>query len=94
MIGIIATLTAKPGSEAEFEAALGDFVKVVNAEEPGVMAYRCFRIDTAGVYKMLEIYADKAALSHHEKTPHMAALIGKIGGMLGAAPVLETMDAI
>jgi quinol monooxygenase YgiN len=87
MIGICAQFTCQAGKNAEFEALLTEFVTTVKANEAGALVYQlCKNEKNADEYFMIELYANADALALHGKTDHMAALIGKIGAFLAAAP--------
>ncbi|MCU0881642.1 MAG: antibiotic biosynthesis monooxygenase [Hyphomonadaceae bacterium] len=95
MIGICAQFVCAEGKAAEFEAMLGEFVTAVKASEAGTITYQLFADSKRpNHYFMLEIYADQAALDAHGKTDHMAALLGRIGPLLGGAPVITQGNAV
>jgi quinol monooxygenase YgiN len=95
MIGICAQFTCQSGKNAEFEALLSEFVTTVKANEPGAITYQLCRDKKNGDnYFMLELYANQEALEAHGKTDHMAALVGKIGAYLAAAPVITEGPAV
>jgi quinol monooxygenase YgiN len=95
MIGICAQFTCQAGKNAEFEALLSEFVTTVKANEAGALVYQlCQSKKDSNAYFMLELYANQEALDAHGKTDHMAALIGKIGGFLAAAPVIIEGPAV
>ena len=77
MIGVIATLTVAEGQNAEFEAIFTELAKQVKANEPGCHAYQLTRSRAnPQVYKVLELYADEAALKHHGGTEYFKAAGG------------------
>ena len=95
MIGICAQFTCQAGKNAEFEALLTEFVTTVKANEPGAVVYQlCKNEKKDDEYFMIELYANAEALALHGKTEHMAALIGKIGAFLAAAPVITQGPAV
>lgn len=95
MIGICAKFTCQAGKNVEFEALLSDFVTTVKANESGAVVYQlCQNKKNGDEYFMLELYANQEALDAHGKTDHMAALVGKIGAYLAAAPVIIEGAAI
>ena len=94
-IGVIATLTIAAGKEAEFETAMNGLMAATRANEPGNIFYACFRCrDNPGVYKVLEHYADQAALDAHGASAHFKAAGPALGACLAAAPAVEYMDGI
>lgn len=95
MIGICATFSCQSGKNDEFERLLADFATTVKANESGAIVYQlCQNKKNKDEYFMLEIYANQEALEAHNKTDHMAALIGKIGGLLAAPPVILQGQAV
>ena len=95
MIGICAQFTCQAGKNAEFEALLSEFVTTVKANEAGAVVYQlCKNEKKADEYFMIELYANAEALALHGKTDHMAALVGKIGAFLAAAPVITQGPAV
>ena len=44
MIGAVAELNIKDGSQADFEAAAKQLEAAVNANEPGVLYYKLFKV--------------------------------------------------
>jgi quinol monooxygenase YgiN len=95
MIGICATFTCQTGKNAEFETLLSEFATTVKANESGAIVYQfCKNKKKDDEYFMIELYANQEALDAHGKTPHMAALIGKIGDYLAAAPVIIEGPAV
>lgn len=94
-IGVVATLTVADGKNAEFEAIFADLAAQVRANEPGCHFYQLTRArDNGQVYRVLECYADQAALDAHGKTDYFRAAGPKLGPCLAAAPAVEYLDAV
>ena len=95
MIGIVAKLTAKPGSEAEFEKAFLDMAAAVKANEPGNLMYQLTKSRTEpGVYKVLEAYADEAAVEAHRTSDHYKAGGRSLRDLVGGPPEVELLDGV
>src|SRR5919108_184966 len=62
MLGVIAKLTIKPGTNADFEATMKALQAKVRSDEPGNKLYALHKTDDVNVYVMLERYDDQAAL--------------------------------
>ena len=62
MLGVIAKLTIKPGTNADFEATMKALQARVQADEPGNKLYALHKTADPNVYVMLERYDDQAAL--------------------------------
>lgn len=95
MIGVIATLNVLPGKEEEFEAAFGALAARVRADEPGNSVYQLTKSRTeAGVYKVLEIYADDDAIKAHRESAHFRELGARLGPCMAGRAVVEVLDAV
>ena len=94
-IGVIATLKIQDGKGSEFEGFFGELAKQVRANEPGNIAYQLTKSRTEpNTYKVLELYADQDALTHHGGTDYFKAAGPKLGPCLGGAPTIEYLDGV
>ena len=83
------------GKADEFEAVFRDLAAQVRANEPGNLAYQLTKSRTeANTYKVLELYADQDALTHHSGTDHYRELGRKMGGCLAGRPEVDILDAV
>lgn len=96
MITIVAKLQANPGKEDELRAVLTEMVGNVKEKEAGkALAYSLHVADNdPTLFLFYEQYADAAALDAHGKTEHMAAMGGKLRGLLAGRPVIERYTQI
>lgn len=95
MIGAVAELTVKDGSQAEFEKVALELEKAVNAQEPGVLYYRLFKVrDTTNKYIFMEEYLDAGAVDAHRGYEHFKRLGRAMGPFLDGAPIVTRMDKI
>ena len=95
MIGVVATIRTKDGTQAEFEQAFAELAAAVRANEPGNKLYQLTRSRTeAGVYKVLELYEDQAAVDAHRGSAHFKELGAKLGPSMAGRPDVEVLDAI
>ncbi len=95
MIGIIATLKIQEGKAAEFEAIFADLSAKVRANEPGNVVYQLTRSRAdAGTYKVLELYKDQDAITHHGGTDYFKDSSRKMGACLAGRPDIEMLDAV
>ena len=95
MIGVIATLKVQDGKGADFEAVFRDLSQQVRANEPGNLAYQLTKSRSEhNNYKVLEIYKDQDALSHHGGTDYFKAAGPKLGACLAGRPEIEYLDAV
>jgi quinol monooxygenase YgiN len=94
MLGIIATLTIKPGRNAEFETAIKALQAKVWADEPSNKLYALHKTADPNVYVMLERYDDQAAIDAHLTTPHFKELGRKLGDYFVRPPDLQVMQEV
>jgi quinol monooxygenase YgiN len=95
MIGVVAVLKAKEGSEKAFEEAFLAMAAAVKANEPGNLMYQLCKSRTeAGTYKVLEVYADDAAVEAHRTSDHYKAGGRSLRDLVAAPPEVELLDAV
>ena len=95
MIGIVATIKVQDGKAQEFEGVFKDLAQKVRANEPGNLCYQLTKSRTeAGVYKVLELYKDQDALTHHGQTDYFRAAGAKMGPCLAGRPEIEYLDGV
>ena len=94
MLGVIAKLTIKPGTNAEFETTMKALQAEVRSDEPGNKLYALHRQADANVYVMLERYADQAALEAHREAAHFKELGRKLGEYLAGRPDVQVMQEV
>ena len=94
-IGVIAKLPIQEGKTAEFEAFFSELAQQVRANEPGNIAYQLTKSRTEpNVYKVLELYTDQDALTHHGGTDYFKAAGPKFAAVLGGRPEVEYLDGV
>ncbi len=95
MIGIIATLKVQDGKGPEFEGVFTGLAEQVRANEPGNRLYQLTKSRAdPNTYKVLELYADQDALTHHGQTDYFRAAGAKMGPCLAGRPDVELLDAV
>ena len=95
MIGIIATIKVQEAKAAEFEGIFKDLAEQVRANEPGNALYQLTKSRTeAGTYKVLELYKDQDAVTHHGQTDYFKAAGAKMGPCLAGRPDVELLDSV
>lgn len=95
MIGIVATLKVQDGKGAEFEAIFKDLAEKVRANEAGCLMYQLTKSRAdPNTYKVLELYKDQDALTHHGQTEYFRAAGPKMGPCMGGRPEIEYLDAV
>ncbi|HEY4017192.1 MAG TPA: putative quinol monooxygenase [Pseudonocardiaceae bacterium] len=86
---VIATMTAKYGSEGTLHAALADLVEPTLAEA-GCLAYRFYiAADRPASVAIIEEWTDEAALQRHYGTPHFKAVAAQLDELLGEPLVVK-----
>ena len=95
MIGVIATLKIQEDKASEFEAFFTELAKQVRANEAGNLAYQLTKSRTEpNTYKVLELYKDQDALTHHGGTDYFKAAGPKFGAVLAGRPEIEYLDGV
>ena len=94
MIGIIAKLTLKPGTNAEFEKTMKLLQAKVKSDEPGCKLYALHKTDDPNAYVMLERYDDDKALEAHRASPHFKEIGRKLGDFLVSRPDVQRMQEV
>ncbi len=92
MLTLTATLTVKPGQEAEFERIMRITVPKVR-EEPGNHAYTLHRsTDNPRVFMVYEAYEDAEALASHRA--HLKEMGIDLRDLLEGPPALTFYDKL
>ena len=95
MIGAVAELTVKEGSQAEFEKVAKELEVAVNANEDGVLLYRLFKVQGSTTkYVFMEEYKDAAAVEAHRGFEHFKRLGRAMGPFLDGPPNVMRMDKV
>lgn len=94
-IGIIAKITIKEGTNADFEAAFSKLQAAVQANEPGCNFYALHKSRESNTsYVVMEQYADQASLEAHGKSDHFKELGAAMGPCMAGRPEVEQFDAV
>jgi quinol monooxygenase YgiN len=94
MLGVIAKLTIKPGTNADFEATMKALQAKVRADEPCNKLYALHKTSDDNVYVMLERYDDQAALEAHRAAAHYKEIGRKLGDYLAGRPDIQVMQEV
>lgn len=92
-VGYVASFKVKPGSEAEFEAAIANLAAMVNQVEPGVVLYAPFK-GLDNTYYMMERYENEAARKVHATSDEVKALFPALGPHMAGAPDVQPVSAV
>ncbi len=92
--GMTVKFKVKAGGEGAFEEAFKACVTGTR-KEPGCLAYYVNQdVDEPGTYYVFERFKKIAALEDHAKTPHVAALLKKIGPLLDGDPGVKVYGIV
>lgn len=88
---IIATIKARAGQEAQFQACALELAAAVRANEPGCLLYTLSKGDDPVTFVFMERYADEAALVAHSGTEHFKRLGRAMGAFMDGPPTVQRM---
>ncbi|MGF6229194.1 quinol monooxygenase YgiN [Inquilinus ginsengisoli] len=95
MITITAVLRAKPGMEAELQAALLAVAAHVRAAEPGTVDFFVSRdVETPAVFTTYERFRDRAAMDTHNGSAAVAAFFATAEPILDGKATLHICDEV
>ncbi|MDP3738303.1 MAG: putative quinol monooxygenase [Hyphomonadaceae bacterium] len=95
MIGAVAELTIKEGSQAEFEKLALEMEAAVNANEPGIILYKLFKVkDASNKYIFMEQYKDASAVEAHRAAEHFRRIGKLMGPHMDGPPTITRMDKV
>jgi quinol monooxygenase YgiN len=95
MITYVASIKVEPEKQAEFEALMGDLMKAVHANEPGIPFYQLCRMPSdPRAYRMIEFYDDQAAIDHHMQTEWFQKAAARFGEFFAEPPTLEQLETV
>lgn len=94
MLGVVAKITIKPGTEKEFEAVAKELVSKVQGNEPGCVLYTLHKSETPNMYVFMERYVDQAAVEAHRGTDYFKALGRKMGEYMEGRPEVMRLTEI
>ena len=77
---VVATITAREGSEVLVREALEKIVPLSRAEDGCIRYDLHVDLGNHASFIMLEAWRDQATLTAHEATPHFQELVASIGG--------------
>jgi quinol monooxygenase YgiN len=91
-VGILATLSAKPGKEAELAEFLSGALPLAEAE-PETTAWFAIKIDDS-TYGIFDAFPTSGGREAHLGGPIAAALMAKAGDLLSAPPSIKPVDVL
>ena len=95
MPGAVAEITVKEGSQAEFEKLALEMEQAVNANEPGIVYYRLFKVQgESNKYVFMEQYKDVDAVAAHRAAEHFKRIGKLMGPHMDGPPKVTRMDKV
>ena len=91
-VGILATLTAKPGMEQELASFLESALPLAEQEQD-TTAWFAIKIDDA-TYGIFDVFPGQEGRQAHLDGPIAAALMAKAGELLAAPPDIRPIDVL
>ena len=95
MPGAVAEITVKEGQQAEFEKLALEMEQAVNANEPGIVYYRLFKVQgESNKYVFMEQYKDMDAVGAHRAAEHFKRIGKLMGAHMDGPPKVTRMDKV
>ncbi len=91
-VGLLVTVTAKPGKQDELAAFLASALPLAQAE-PDTAAWFAFKIDDS-TFGIFDVFPDAAGRQAHLDGPIAAALMGKAEELLAGPPDIKPIDVL
>ncbi len=91
-VGLLATLTPKPGKEDELASFLASALPLAEAE-PATSAWFAVKIDDT-TYGIFDVFPDDAGRQAHLNGPIAAALMAKADELLAVPPTIASIDVL
>ncbi len=91
-VGLLVTLNAKPGKEAELAEFLASAQPLAEAE-PGTVAWFAYKVDDS-TYGIVDFFGTDDGRQAHLNGPIAAALMEKADDLLSSPPDIRPIDAL
>lgn len=87
MIMLVVTFNIAEENRTGFEEIMNDLAAATLSGEPDTLLYQLSRDDGApGVYRLVELYKDQAAMANHMASDWFKTAGAKLAPLLGARP--------
>jgi len=90
--GLLVTLQAKPGKEADVEEFLNGGLAIVQGE-PATIAWFAIRMGPS-TFGIFDVFPDEAGRQAHLNGQVAAALMGRADELFSQAPAIEQLDVL
>jgi quinol monooxygenase YgiN len=91
-LGLLVTLEAKPGKEAEVEAFLKSALPLAQ-NEPDTITWYVFKIN-ANTFGIYDTFNNETGRQAHLSGPIAKALMAKADELLAKAPLIQPIDVL
>lgn len=91
-VGLLVTVTAKPGKEADLAAFLASALPLAEAE-PDTTAWFAVKIDDA-TFAIFDVFPGDEGRQAHLNGPIAAALMANASELLAVAPDIKPIDVL
>lgn len=91
-VGLLVTMDAKPGKEAEVEAFLRGGLALVN-QEPDTIAWFAIRL-SGSTYGIFDVFLDDSGRDAHLSGRVAEALMAQAPDLFSAPPKIEKVDVL
>ena len=93
MLGVLATIKIKPGTNKKFEDAMRRMSEAVTDNEDGNYYYDIYRDDDV-TYIVMEKYASQDDIDAHGKSDHMRSIGAEMGQFMAGPPEVKVLKSI
>lgn len=93
LLGLFATLKAKPGKEQEVEAFLKQGAEMA-LDEAGTLTWYAIKMDDAGTYAIFDTFEDEAGRSAHLNGEIAAALMAQAPELFSEEPDIKQVEVL
>lgn len=91
-VGLLVTVTAKPGKEAEVASFLESALPMAQ-DEPATTAWFAVKIDDS-TYGIFDVFPDDGGRQTHLNGPIAAALMSKADDLFSSPPQIKPVDVL
>lgn len=91
-LGLLVTLEAKAGKEAELETFLKSALPLAQ-NEPDTLTWYVFKVN-ANTFGIYDTFNGEQGRQEHLNGPIAAALMAKAGELLAKPPLIQTIDIL
>ena len=94
MVGVLAKIKIKLGTNSEFEEAIKKMSMAVRDNEKGNLYYDVFNGEDDTTYIVMEKYNDQSDLDAHSKSDHFRSIGKEMGQFMDGAPEVKVLISI